>query len=108
MPDGRWWAALVTFERGEASQGILPQEAQGACGWMGAVAPDEDTACERLVRDLAFLGVRVLEISELQEIFEIDEFKNFDEHLADNFHVIEPGKLTVWGSIHCYMGDGEA
>ena len=108
MSDGRWWAALVTFERGEASQDILPEEAQGACGWMGAVAPDEDPACTQLVMGLELLGVRVLQISDLQDVFEIDEFKNLDDHLADNFQVVELGKMTVWGSIHCYLGDGEA
>lgn len=75
---------------------------------MGAVAPDEDTACTQLVMDLALLGVRVLQISDPQEVFEIDEFKNLDDHLAENFQVIESGKRTVWGSIHCYLGDDEA
>ncbi|MBW8294949.1 hypothetical protein [Sphingopyxis sp.] len=107
MSDGRCWTALVTFERGEASQDILPEEARGACGWMGAVAPDEDTTCTQLVMDLELLEVRDLEISDLQEVFEIDEFKNLDDHLAENFQVVELGKMTVWGSIHCYIGDGQ-
>src|SRR3546814_9796202 len=98
MPNGRWWAALVTFERGEAPQEILPAEAQGACGWMGAVASDDEAAHRLLVRDLEFLGIRVLEISDLQEIFEIGELENLDKHLAENFNLIEPSKKTVWGT----------
>ncbi len=52
--------------------------------------------------------MRDLGISDLQKVFEIDEFKNLDDHLAENFQVVELGKMTVWGSIHCYIGDGEA
>jgi hypothetical protein len=29
-------------------------------------------------------------------------------HLLENFRNIEPGKQTVWGTIHSYKGEGEA
>ncbi|HEV2746110.1 MAG TPA: hypothetical protein VGW34_02285 [Allosphingosinicella sp.] len=108
MTDGRWWVALVTFERRDEQQDILPVWAQGACGWMVALAPDEDTARALLVRDLEYHGLRVVEIAEEQEVFGEDEIDEMDDHLAANFRAIEPGKRTVWGTIHCYKGEGEA
>ena len=100
VPDGRWWVALVTFERGDDSQEILPAEAQGACCWMAALAADEDAARSLLMRDLEHHALRVLEISDEQEIFELHEIKEIDEHLAKNFANIEMGKRTVWGTLY--------
>ncbi|HJS11120.1 hypothetical protein [Sphingopyxis sp.] len=108
MSDGRWWVALITFERGEREQEILPDSAQGACGWMIALAPDEDSARALLVSDLEHHALRVLEICDEQEVFDLGEIEDIDEHLAANFASIEPGKRTVWGTIHCYGGEGEA
>jgi hypothetical protein len=108
MTDGRWWVALVTFERRDEDQDILPYTAQGACGWMLALAPDEETARSLLVRDVEHVGLRVLEIADEQEVFGEDEVEDIDEHLASNFREMEPGRQTVWGTIHCYRGEGEA
>jgi hypothetical protein len=108
MTDGRWWVALVTFERREENQEILPDWAHGACGWMVALAPDEVTARELLVRDVEYHGLRVIEIDDEREVFGEDEIEHIDDHLAINFRDIEPGKQTVWGTIHCYKGQGEA
>ena len=108
MTDGRWWVALVTFERRDEDQDILPDTAQGACGWMLALAPDEETARNLLVRDVEHVGLRVLEIADEQEVFGEDEVEDIDEHLASNFREMEPGRQTVWGTIHCYRGEGEA
>jgi hypothetical protein len=36
---------------------------------------------------------------------DVDEF---DSHLADNIRQLETGRVTVWGTIHCYKGEGEA
>ena len=108
MTDGRWWVALVTFERRDEEQDILPDWAHGACGWIAALAPDEETAHDLLVRDVEQLGLRVLEVENGQEVFGEDEIEEIDKHLASNFSEIEPGKQTVWGTIHCYKGEGEA
>jgi hypothetical protein len=108
MTDGRWWVALVTFERRDEEQDILPDWAHGACGWMVALAPDNETARGLLVRDVEYHGVRVIKIDEEREVFGDDEIDEIDEHLAMNFREIEPGKQTVWGTIHCYKGEGEA
>ena len=107
MTNRQWWVALVTFERGDEVRD-LPSTAQGACGWMLALAPDEDEARRLLVRDVERVGLRVLEIADEQEVFGEDEIEEIDEHLASNFRKIERGKQTVWGTIHCYGGEGEA
>lgn len=103
-----WWIALVTFERLTEAQTVLQEADQGACGWMVALAPDEDAAAALLARDLEHCGLRLLEIADLQEVFGDDEIAEVDEHLAANFRDIEEGKQTVWGTIHCYRGEGEA
>ena len=104
----RWWIALATFERDEDEHGILPEGAHGACGWMAAVAPDEDGARRLLIRDLRHHGLRVVEIDEMQEVFSDQEIKGMDDHLAKNVRTFEKGKRTTWGTLHCYEGEGEA
>jgi hypothetical protein len=104
----RYWVALVTFERRTEEQDILPEWAHGACGWMAALAQDEEEARRLLVRDVEHHGLRVLEIANEQEVFSSDDVEEFDEHLGANFRNIEPGKQTVWGTIHGYKGEGEA
>ncbi len=108
MMNMRLWVSLVTFERRNAEQDIFPEWAHGAAGWMVALAPDEETARHLLVRDVEYHGLRVLEVAEEREIFSVDEVEEIDEHLAFNFKNIEPGKQTVWGTIHGYKGEGEA
>ena len=94
MTDGRWWVALVTFERQDEEQDILPDWAHGACGWIVALAPDEETARGLLVRDVEHHGLRVIEIDKERELFGDDEIDEIDEHLAMNFREVEPGKQT--------------
>jgi hypothetical protein len=108
MTDGRWWVALVTFERLNGEQEILPDWAQGACGWIAAIAPDEDVAVSLIIRDIEHCGLRVLDIVDEHEVFGEDEIDSIDDHLGANFREIETGKQTVWGTIHCYKGEGEA
>jgi len=108
MTDGRWWVALVTFERRDEGQGILPDWAHGACGWMVALAPDKETARGLLIRDVEHHGLRVIDIDDEREVFGDDEIEEIDDHLAMNFREIEPEKQTVWGTIHGYKGKGEA
>ena len=99
---------MVTFERGDDEQDILPDWAHGACGWMVALAPDEETARGLLIRDVEYHGLRVIEIGDEREVFSDDEIDEIDNHLAMNFRNLEAGRQTVWGTIHCYKGDGEA
>lgn len=108
MTDGRWWLALVTFERRDDQQEILPDWAHGASGWMVALAQDEETARAIIVRDVEYHGLNVIEFDGEREVFGEDEIEEIDDHLAMNFREIEPGKQTVWGTIHCYKGEGEA
>lgn len=108
MTDGRWWIALVTFKRGDEQQDILADWAQGACGWMVALAPDEDTTRALILRDVEYQGLRVLEIADEEEVFGEDEIDKIDGHLGASFRDIELGKQTIWGTIHCYKGEGEA
>jgi hypothetical protein len=108
MTDGRWWVALVTFERRDEEQDILPDWAHGACGWMVALARDEEVARHLLQRDVEYHGLRVIEIENEREVYGEDEIEEIDDHLASNFRDIEPGRQTVWGTIHCYKGEGEA
>jgi hypothetical protein len=75
---------------------------------MIALAPDEDGARELLVRDLEHHLLRVTEVVNEREVFTDAEITDLDEHLAANSLTIEPGSRTVWGTIQCYKGDGEA
>ena len=98
----------MTFERRDEQQDILPDWALGACGWMVALAPDDDTAHSLLVRDVEYHGLRVIEAAVEREVFDEGEIDEIDDHLGRNFRDREPGKQTVWGTIHCYKGVGEA
>jgi len=106
--DERLWLALLTFERCAEGQDILPDWAHGACGWLLALAPDEEAARQVLIRDLENAGLRVLRIDKLREAFGEDDVEEVDDHLASNFRDIESGKQTVWGTIYGYSGEGEA
>ena len=108
MSDERRWLALVTFERRDDEQEMVPDWAHGAGGWMIAVAATEDTARRLLIRDIEHCGLRVLEIDDLHEVFSLSDVEEVDDHLAANLRDIEPGKQTVWGTIHGYKGEGEA
>jgi hypothetical protein len=108
MTDGRWWLALITFERHDKEQDILPDWALGASGWMVALAPDEETARLLFILDIEHRGLRMITIQDEREVFDEDEIEQIDDHLAMNFREIETGKSTVWGTIHCYMGEGDA
>ena len=99
---------LVTFERLRDDQDVLEAADQGACGWMIALALDEEVACALVERDLENRGLRVLEIENAREVFSEEEIAEVDQHLAHNFRHIEEGKQTVWGTIHCYAAYGEA
>ena len=75
---------------------------------MLVLAPDEETARGLIVRDVEYHGLRAIEIDGEREVFGQDEIEMIDNHLAMNFREVEPGKQTVWGTIHGYKGEGEA
>lgn len=75
---------------------------------MVALASDEEAARELFVRDLEHVGLRVIEVEDEREVFSEEEMEEIDDQLAANFRDIEPGKQTVWGTLHCYKGEGEA
>ncbi len=75
---------------------------------MVALAQSEMDARLKIEADLRALYLRVLEFEGLREIFDNGEVEEVDDHLALNLRQIEADKLTVWGTIHCYIGDGEA
>ncbi|MBI1198167.1 MAG: hypothetical protein GC203_09920 [Phenylobacterium sp.] len=103
-----WWVALVTFERSDAEQAVLPEWAQGACGWMACRASSEESVRDLLAQDLRHCGLKLLAIDSLQGAVDEGDADEIDEHLAANMRQLEAGKLSVWGTIHCYKADGEA
>jgi predicted small metal-binding protein len=107
MANERLWIALVTFERRDDEQDILPKWAHGACGWMAALAPNDETARQLLKHDIESHGLTVVEIDHEREVVDEEEIDEIDDHLGKNFRAIEPGAQTVWGTIYGYKGDGE-
>jgi predicted hydrocarbon binding protein len=108
------WVALVTFERSIVDDSypdtlsVLEEGLLGAGGWMAVDAASEDDAKDELVRMLKEIGLKVVQIDDLEEIFELDQYKEFDEHLWKNVLEWEEGHLTVWGTLHGYYAEGEA
>jgi hypothetical protein len=108
MTDGKWWVALVAFERRNEEQAILPNWAYGAVGWMVANAPDQDAARNLLVREMGNCGLTVVEINDEREVFRYEEIEEIDPGLATNFREMKLGERTAWGTLYCYIGEGEA
>jgi hypothetical protein len=104
----RLWLGLVEFRRREEGPGLLPEACLGAVGWLLALAPNSETAVQRLVRDVEHEGLRVVAVDDVREVFDEDEIGEVSPHLLENFRNIEPGRQTVWGTIHSYKGEGEA
>lgn len=100
---------MVTFERRKwADNLVLPEWAWGACGWMVAKASNKTEARSCLVRDLEQLSLVFIELDDEHEVFGVADLAELDEHLAANFVMLEAGKQTLWGTLHCYKGEGEA
>ena len=104
----QWWVTLVTFERRTAGQEILPEWAQGACGWIACRSLDEESVRDLLARGFRHCGLKLLEIDKVRTLNDADDADEFDEHLASNMREAEAGASWVWGAIHCYRADGEA
>ena len=102
------YAALITFERTEADNDILPEEAQGACCFMATRASDEDDLRNTLAVELREIGLRLVSIDEAQEIDIHDLPGGMDPHLIESIGDWDDETRTVWGTIHTYLADGEA
>ncbi|MGA0601881.1 hypothetical protein ACO2Q3_14330 [Caulobacter sp. KR2-114] len=103
-----WWIAMVTIERLNRDQEILPDWALGACGWVAALAPDEDAARKRIEADMSAVGLRLMDVEDLQPVVDADEVSGVDEHLAANMRTLKAGRRTAWGELFCYAAEGEA
>lgn len=104
----RYYTALVTFERTEQETEYLPEEAHGAIGYFAIASTYIKSAIKTMRKGLGHEGLRLVEVDEISEF----EFPNLpelnDEHLAQNVESWEPDKFWTWGTLHTYLGEGEA
>ncbi|MBL6854140.1 MAG: hypothetical protein ISS15_10855 [Alphaproteobacteria bacterium] len=99
----------MTFERREGhSNDVLPSYHQGAAGWMACRSPDGADVKDLIESALKAVGLRLVQITDQATISSREYLQTLDAHLADNVRSLEPGKCVVWGTIHAYLGDGEA
>jgi hypothetical protein len=102
------FVALVTFEHDGDDGDHLPLGYQGACGWMAIDADEAEEAVEILRESLAADGLKLVEAERVHAVGGAGQVESLDDHLADNMREWEPGRRTVWGTIHCYVGDRHA
>ena len=108
----RLYLSLVTMERVEGKQSwVLPDDLQGACGWLVVVCASEDELWTQLTRGLDVVNLKPIELEDIREINCVDEVADVDEILASNVPELimdeESGNLT-WGVLHRYFATGEA
>ena len=108
LPNLDLFIGLVTFEKGDDLMSILSEFAEGAVGWMAGKAQNSDQFTELLKVELAQIGLKLLEVEDIEMIDDLSDVTEFDEHLASNMKIWEPGRMTVWGTLHQYIGEGEA
>ena len=97
--------ALVTFEHGGDAGDHLLLNYRGACGWMAIDAIDEGDAGIRLRKSLEAEKLKLVEIERLHHVNGALDAEALDDHLAASMREWAPGRPTVWGTIHCYVGD---
>jgi hypothetical protein len=97
--------ALVTFEHDGDDGSHLPLGWQGACGWMAVDACDAEEAAHVLATSLAADKLRLVEAERIHAVEGAGQAELLDEHLAENLSEWEPGRRTVWGTIHGYVGN---
>ena len=100
--------ALVAFEHDGDNGEHLALSYQGACGWMAINADDSDGAVDVLRESLAADKLKLVEAERIHVVDGAQQAASLDDHLADNMREWEPGRPTVWGTIHCYVGDRHA
>ena len=103
-----WWIARADFVKA-GDQDVIPDDCEGAVGWLAVLAPDVEDVRRRIVDALAFEGLRVVSIDDCQMVSDWAEIDAVDDHLASNVLQLEPKKSVVWGTYHTYyVGEGEA
>ncbi len=100
--------ALVTFEHDGDSGDHLALGYQGACGWMAIDADDSEDAVKFLRESLAADKLKLIDAERVHVVDCAQQAASLDGHLSDNIREWEPGRRTVWGTIHCYVGDRHA
>src|SRR5271156_4222047 len=101
-----WWVALVTFERrGEHHTEFLPDNCQGAVGWMACHTNDGAILRDLIERALAEVGLPFLEIAAPAPAGSFAFIRRLDSHLAANIATLESWQSVVWGTITTYVGD---
>ncbi len=106
--EGRVFVGLVSFCKDGDMKEILPPEAEGAVGYQAGLASSPEQFQLMLQADLASIGLRLVEVENIEEVEAIEDIYDIDEHLGQNVEAWETGKTTVWGTIHVYLDDGEA
>lgn len=104
----RRFIVLATLESVGDALGILPPGCEGACGWMAVKADSEVEVAEVLRSELAEVGLKLAEYEKVLRISTAADVAEYDPHLAEEVEKWEPGKATVWGTLHPYFGHGEA
>lgn len=75
---------------------------------MAIAAYGEEDVFDVLNASLSAEGLRLVDVEQIAEV-SIENFpEDLDDHLAINVREWEPERLTVWGTIHAYIADGEA
>jgi hypothetical protein len=100
--------ALVTFEHDGDSGDHLALGFQGASGWMAIDADDAEDVVDVLRESLAADKLKLIEAERVHVVDGAQQAASLDDHLSDNMREWEPGRRTVWGTIHCYVGDRRA
>ena len=104
----RIFVGLVSFLRQEDYQDILSPEVEGAVAWHAGKADSKDQFVAFVTSEIEELGFKVIEIEDIQELAEIEDARELDEQLAENMDQWEAGRMTVWGTLHTYIAEGEA
>jgi len=87
---------------------ILPDEVQGAGGYMAVKCASEKNIWDKFSEELRQVDLRLLDVENIEEFVSISQVAEIDEHLSKNIENWQAGKATVWGTIHMYLADGEA
>lgn len=108
-PGEDWWIALVDVQPLSHENNVIPRDMAGAVGWTAVIARDQTQAVERIKKAVEIDRVRVVSIEKHQMVFDIDEIRMVDNHLASNVAELNDGCVTVWGTLHSYhVVEGEA
>lgn len=103
-----WWLALVDIQAGTDDHQIIPPDCSGAVGWMAAIGTDETAARSEIITSLQEIGLSARTVEDMQHVESLAAIEEMDPHLARNVADWPRDALTVWGSLHPYLADGEA